>query len=173
HVGSGSSRLLLSSLVSVIQSSPQVLRKRRRRYVRRMHSATQAVGIGLARAAHRGSKGVHRDVEDCDHSVLGHTHGEKHDYASFKTHFVENGAGGGIQTESPSGIPFLAEHYVQMVSAAGGYTAVRSLRAERAAQLAAAALPDVRRCVGHADGAERLSCGWVGEGSPRSTARSF
>ncbi|TYZ57807.1 hypothetical protein PybrP1_007489 [[Pythium] brassicae (nom. inval.)] len=53
--------------------------------------------------------------------MYGHTHGEKHDYASFKTHFIENGAGGGIQNESPSGIPPFAEDYVQKVWAAGGY----------------------------------------------------
>lgn len=53
--------------------------------------------------------------------MYGHTHGEKHDYASFKTHFVENGAGGGIQNESPSGIPPFAEEYVQKIWAAGGY----------------------------------------------------
>ena len=37
----------------------------------------------------------------------GHTHGENHDYATFKTHFFENGAGGGIQSETsgkPNGI---------------------------------------------------------------------
>ncbi|KAE9076286.1 hypothetical protein PF007_g24684 [Phytophthora fragariae] len=37
--------------------------------------------------------------------VYGHTHGEKHDYSeSLGVHFVENGAGGGIQKESASGI---------------------------------------------------------------------
>lgn len=51
----------------------------------------------------------------------GHTHGEKHDYAAFKTHFIENGAGGGIQNESPSGIPPYAEDYVENVWAAGHY----------------------------------------------------
>ena len=34
----------------------------------------------------------------------GHTHGENHDYANFQTHFFENGAGGGIQSET-SGRP--------------------------------------------------------------------
>ncbi|GAB9467282.1 Tartrate-resistant acid phosphatase type 5 [Globisporangium polare] len=53
--------------------------------------------------------------------IYGHTHGGKHDYASFKTHFIENGAGGGIQNESPSGIPPFAEDYVQKIWAAGGY----------------------------------------------------
>uniref|UniRef100_K3W5S3 Calcineurin-like phosphoesterase domain-containing protein n=1 Tax=Globisporangium ultimum (strain ATCC 200006 / CBS 805.95 / DAOM BR144) TaxID=431595 RepID=K3W5S3_GLOUD len=53
--------------------------------------------------------------------IYGHTHGTKHDYASFKTHFIENGAGGGIQNESPSGIPPYADDYVQKVWAAGGY----------------------------------------------------
>ncbi|CEG41848.1 Purple (tartrate-resistant) acid phosphatase [Plasmopara halstedii] len=51
----------------------------------------------------------------------GHTHGEKHDFAAFKTHFIENGAGGGIQNESPSGIPPYAETYVENVWAAGHY----------------------------------------------------
>ncbi|GMF16526.1 unnamed protein product [Phytophthora lilii] len=33
----------------------------------------------------------------------GHTHGENHDYSStYKVHFVDNGAGGGIQKESAS-----------------------------------------------------------------------
>ncbi len=53
--------------------------------------------------------------------MYGHTHGEKHDYASYKTHFVENGAGGGIQNESPSGIPPFATDYVENVWAAGNY----------------------------------------------------
>lgn len=53
--------------------------------------------------------------------LYGHTHGEKHDYAAFKTHFIENGAGGGIQNESPSGIPPYAEDYVENVWAAGHY----------------------------------------------------
>lgn len=30
----------------------------------------------------------------------GHTHGESHEFGSFNTHFVTNGAGGGIQSES-------------------------------------------------------------------------
>ncbi|ETI46198.1 hypothetical protein F441_09360 [Phytophthora nicotianae CJ01A1] len=53
--------------------------------------------------------------------LYGHTHGEKHDYSAFKTHFIENGAGGGIQNESPSGIPPYAEDYVENVWAAGHY----------------------------------------------------
>ncbi|KAF1779249.1 Metallo-dependent phosphatase-like [Phytophthora cactorum] len=53
--------------------------------------------------------------------LYGHTHGEKHDYTAFKTHFIENGAGGGIQNESPSGIPPYAEDYVENVWAAGHY----------------------------------------------------
>lgn len=53
--------------------------------------------------------------------LYGHTHGEKHDYASFGTHFVENGAGGGIQNESPSGIPPTAAVYIDNLWAAGGY----------------------------------------------------
>jgi tartrate-resistant acid phosphatase type 5 len=44
--------------------------------------------------------------------INGHTHGEKHDYsAGAKIHFVENGAGGGIQKESASGIPSYAADY--------------------------------------------------------------
>ncbi|KAG1698418.1 hypothetical protein DVH05_014960 [Phytophthora capsici] len=53
--------------------------------------------------------------------LYGHTHGEKHDYTAFKTHFIENGAGGGIQNESPSGIPPYAEDYVENVWSAGHY----------------------------------------------------
>lgn len=34
----------------------------------------------------------------------GHTHGENHDYGEFGTHFIENGAGGGIQSQA-SGTP--------------------------------------------------------------------
>ncbi|KAG1698445.1 hypothetical protein DVH05_014987 [Phytophthora capsici] len=44
----------------------------------------------------------------------GHTHGENHDYSSsLGVHFVDNGAGGGIQKESASGIPTYAEDYVE------------------------------------------------------------
>ncbi|KAJ8559123.1 hypothetical protein ON010_g8325 [Phytophthora cinnamomi] len=44
----------------------------------------------------------------------GHTHGEKHDYSSsLGIHFFENGAGGGIQKESASGIPAYAAPYVK------------------------------------------------------------
>ncbi|KAJ0411881.1 hypothetical protein ATCC90586_005976 [Pythium insidiosum] len=32
--------------------------------------------------------------------INGHTHAESHEYGDFKTHFVTNGAGGGIQSES-------------------------------------------------------------------------
>ncbi|KAI9921929.1 hypothetical protein PsorP6_002743 [Peronosclerospora sorghi] len=40
----------------------------------------------------------------------GHTHGENHDYSStLQMHFVTNGAGGGIQKESASGIPDFAK----------------------------------------------------------------
>ncbi|KAL0589905.1 hypothetical protein ABG067_002130 [Albugo candida] len=53
--------------------------------------------------------------------IYGHTHAEKHDYASFRMHFIENGAGGGIQNESPSGIPPYAESYVENVWSAGHY----------------------------------------------------
>ncbi|RLN95671.1 hypothetical protein BBJ28_00006494 [Nothophytophthora sp. Chile5] len=46
--------------------------------------------------------------------VYGHTHGEKHDYSStLGVHFVENGAGGGIQKESASGIPAYASDSVK------------------------------------------------------------
>ncbi|RLN61666.1 hypothetical protein BBP00_00005241 [Phytophthora kernoviae] len=46
--------------------------------------------------------------------VYGHTHGEKHDYSSsLGVHFVENGAGGGIQKESASGIPTYAADSVK------------------------------------------------------------
>ncbi|OWZ13930.1 hypothetical protein PHMEG_00012664 [Phytophthora megakarya] len=44
----------------------------------------------------------------------GHTHGEKHDYSqSLGVHFIENGAGGGIQKESASGIPAYAQSFVR------------------------------------------------------------
>ncbi|KAG7384125.1 hypothetical protein PHYBOEH_009642 [Phytophthora boehmeriae] len=43
----------------------------------------------------------------------GHTHGEKHDYSSsLRVHFVENGAGGGVQKEGASGIPSYASPFV-------------------------------------------------------------
>ncbi|KAG7384754.1 hypothetical protein PHYBOEH_009326 [Phytophthora boehmeriae] len=46
--------------------------------------------------------------------LYGHTHGEKHDYSSsLGMHFVENGAGGGIQKEGASGIPPFATSYVK------------------------------------------------------------
>jgi tartrate-resistant acid phosphatase type 5 len=46
--------------------------------------------------------------------LYGHTHGEKHDYSqSLGMHFVENGAGGGIQKESASGIQAFATSYVK------------------------------------------------------------
>ncbi|ETM01600.1 hypothetical protein L917_01833 [Phytophthora nicotianae] len=46
--------------------------------------------------------------------LYGHTHGEKHDYSeSLGIHFVENGAGGGIQKESASGLPPFATNYVK------------------------------------------------------------
>ncbi|KAJ8563975.1 hypothetical protein ON010_g7371 [Phytophthora cinnamomi] len=48
--------------------------------------------------------------------VYGHTHGEKHDYSeSLGVHFVENGAGGGIQKESASGLTTYAAEYVSNV----------------------------------------------------------
>jgi tartrate-resistant acid phosphatase type 5 len=51
----------------------------------------------------------------------GHTHGENHDYSStYKVHFVDNGAGGGIQKESASGIPEYASSDVEAFWAYGG-----------------------------------------------------
>ncbi|KAF1788020.1 Metallo-dependent phosphatase-like [Phytophthora cactorum] len=48
--------------------------------------------------------------------VYGHTHGEKHDYSeSLGVHFVENGAGGGIQKESASGLTTYAAKYATNV----------------------------------------------------------
>lgn len=48
--------------------------------------------------------------------MAGHTHGEKHDYSSYLgTHFIENGAGGGIYRTSASGIPSAAADYVSNV----------------------------------------------------------
>ncbi|GMF30031.1 unnamed protein product [Phytophthora lilii] len=48
--------------------------------------------------------------------VYGHTHGEKHDYSeSLGVHFVENGAGGGIQKESASGLTTFAAEYVSNI----------------------------------------------------------
>ncbi|CAI5721198.1 unnamed protein product [Peronospora effusa] len=46
--------------------------------------------------------------------INGHTHGEKHDYsAGLGIHFLENGAGGGIQKEPASGIPAYAASLVK------------------------------------------------------------
>ena len=53
--------------------------------------------------------------------LYGHTHGEKHDYSTDKIHFVENGAGGGIQSESASSVPTYAQDYVSNVWTATGY----------------------------------------------------
>lgn len=53
--------------------------------------------------------------------IAGHTHGEKHDYASFGTHFIENGAGGGIQSEASSGIPPYASNDVTNLWSAPGF----------------------------------------------------
>ncbi|CEG42885.1 conserved hypothetical protein [Plasmopara halstedii] len=48
--------------------------------------------------------------------IYGHTHGEKHDYSeSHGIHFVENGAGGGIQKEAASGITTYAAEYAKNV----------------------------------------------------------
>ncbi|CAI5721791.1 unnamed protein product [Peronospora destructor] len=69
-------------------------------------------------SAHYAEKGMKEwfDVlEKCDVHVwaYGHTHGEKHDYSEpYGVHFVENGAGGGIQRESASGITTYAAKYV-------------------------------------------------------------
>ncbi|CAH0482932.1 unnamed protein product [Peronospora belbahrii] len=53
--------------------------------------------------------------------VYGHTHGEKHDYSeSLGVHFVENGAGGGIQKESASGLTTYAAEYVRNIWAYTG-----------------------------------------------------
>ncbi|GMF50974.1 unnamed protein product [Phytophthora fragariaefolia] len=52
----------------------------------------------------------------------GHTHGENHDYSStYKIHFVDNGAGGGIQKESASGIPEYASADVEALWVYGGH----------------------------------------------------
>ncbi|KAE9075965.1 hypothetical protein PF010_g24092 [Phytophthora fragariae] len=52
----------------------------------------------------------------------GHTHGENHDYSStYKIHFVDNGAGGGIQKESASGIPEYASADVEALWTYGGH----------------------------------------------------
>ncbi|KAI9917718.1 hypothetical protein PsorP6_013371 [Peronosclerospora sorghi] len=52
----------------------------------------------------------------------GHTHVENHDYSStLQVHFVTNGAGGGIQKESASGIPDFAKSSVETVWAYGGH----------------------------------------------------
>ncbi|CAH0482219.1 unnamed protein product [Peronospora belbahrii] len=46
--------------------------------------------------------------------MYGHTHGEKHDYSEpLGVHFVENGAGGGIQKESASGLTAYAAKYAK------------------------------------------------------------
>lgn len=51
----------------------------------------------------------------------GHTHGEKHDYSSsLRMHFIENGAGGGIQREGASGIPAYALPFVKTQWTYGG-----------------------------------------------------
>ncbi|KAE8897436.1 hypothetical protein PF003_g18386 [Phytophthora fragariae] len=51
----------------------------------------------------------------------GHTHGESHDYSStYKVHFMDNGAGGGIQKVSASGIPEYASADVEAVWTYGG-----------------------------------------------------
>ncbi|TMW68330.1 hypothetical protein Poli38472_005798 [Pythium oligandrum] len=41
--------------------------------------------------------------------INGHTHAESHEYATFNTHFVTNGAGGGIQSESIGSPPDYAK----------------------------------------------------------------
>ncbi|KAJ0399302.1 hypothetical protein P43SY_000141 [Pythium insidiosum] len=47
--------------------------------------------------------------------MYGHTHGEKHDFAKFNMHFIENGAGGGILNEAASSIPPYAEDKVEKI----------------------------------------------------------
>uniref|UniRef100_K3WNU3 Calcineurin-like phosphoesterase domain-containing protein n=1 Tax=Globisporangium ultimum (strain ATCC 200006 / CBS 805.95 / DAOM BR144) TaxID=431595 RepID=K3WNU3_GLOUD len=54
--------------------------------------------------------------------INGHTHGEKHDFGAFNMHFIENGAGGGIQSEAASGIPKYASSYIKNLWTAGGLT---------------------------------------------------
>ncbi|DAZ96324.1 TPA: LOW QUALITY PROTEIN: hypothetical protein N0F65_008448, partial [Lagenidium giganteum] len=53
--------------------------------------------------------------------INGHTHGEKHDYSDpLKIHFIENGAGGGIASESASGVPPYASDYISQFWTYGG-----------------------------------------------------
>ncbi|CEG39028.1 Purple (tartrate-resistant) acid phosphatase [Plasmopara halstedii] len=48
--------------------------------------------------------------------IYGHTHGEKHDYVdSLKMHFVENGAGGGMKSESAGNVPNFASKLVKQI----------------------------------------------------------
>ncbi len=50
----------------------------------------------------------------------GHTHGCNHDISNFKTHFFENGGGGGIQSETSGNRPPQAEDYVDTQWIAAG-----------------------------------------------------
>ncbi|TYZ63848.1 hypothetical protein PybrP1_000464 [[Pythium] brassicae (nom. inval.)] len=62
-----------------------------------------------------------KDIKDIQVWINGHTHGEKHDFAAgHNMHFIENGAGGGIQSESASGIPDYAKGWVKNVWTGGG-----------------------------------------------------
>ncbi|KAJ0404439.1 hypothetical protein ATCC90586_003073 [Pythium insidiosum] len=61
-----------------------------------------------------------KEAEDVHVWIAGHTHGEKHDYGTFNVHFIENGAGGGIQSESASGIPPSMKDSVSNIWTAGG-----------------------------------------------------
>lgn len=63
-----------------------------------------------------------KGIEGLQLWINGHTHGEKHDFANFNMHFIENGAGGGIQSEAASGIPDYASSWVSNVWTAGGLT---------------------------------------------------
>ncbi|KAF1774774.1 Metallo-dependent phosphatase-like [Phytophthora cactorum] len=72
---------------------------------------------------------AHYDEDDLKDSGIqlwmnGHTHGENHELATYKVHFVDNGAGGGIQKESASGIPEYASSDVEPC----GRTVARSVR---------------------------------------------
>ena len=53
--------------------------------------------------------------------LYGHTHAEKHDRSEYLSmHFIENGAGGGIQKESASALTTYAAEYVENVWTYGG-----------------------------------------------------
>lgn len=58
----------------------------------------------------------HDAVKTCGIQLFlnGHTHAEGHDYGTFKTHFITNGAGGGIQSESMGSPPATATNVSQI-----------------------------------------------------------